>query len=153
MRRTSTGDRRQARLSSGAPPGLERLEGGIDEAGFGPLLGPLCIGFAALEAPHDPWTALAGAVARGPSRRLPAVCDSKVLYPGEGGLARLERSALLFLGLARGSRPRTIRALLEGPFSPPRETLDRHPWYRDLDLPLPRSVPAEVLEADLARAR
>ncbi len=153
MRRTSTGDRRQARLSSGAPPVLERLEGGIDEAGFGPLLGPLCIGFAALEGPGDPWTALSAAVARGPSHRLPAVCDSKVLYPGEGGLARLERSALLFLSLARGSRPRTIRGLLEGRFSPPRETLDRHPWYRDLDLPLPRCVPLEVLEADLARAR
>ncbi len=153
MRRTSTADRRRVRLSSGSPSGLELLEGGIDEAGFGPLLGPLCIGFAALEGPADPWTALSSAVARRPSPRLPAVCDSKVLYPGEGGLARLERSALLFLSLARGSRPRTIRSLLDGPFSPSRETLDRHPWYRDLDLPLPRSVPVDVLDTDLTRAR
>src|SRR5262245_48602595 len=153
MRRTSTAGRSQARLSSGSPPGLERLEGGIDEAGFGPLLGPLCIGFAALEGPADPWTALSDAVSRRPIHRLPAVCDSKVLYPGEGGLARLERSALLFLSLARGSRPRTIRDVLDGPFPPARETLDRHPWYRDLEIPLPRSVPVETLEADLDRAR
>ncbi|HET6201733.1 MAG TPA: hypothetical protein VFI25_02895 [Planctomycetota bacterium] len=160
MRRTSTEGRRPPRLSSGRRDGLERLEGGIDEAGFGPLLGPLCVGYAAFDRPSeapDLWSLLARAVAPRPPRAgapdLPAVCDSKVLYPGAGGFARLERAALLFLSLARGGRPATIRGLLEGPFAPSRGDLDAHPWYRDLDLPLPRRAPVEVLEADLDRAR
>ena len=157
MRRTSTAGRRPARLSSAPGPALERLEAGIDEAGFGPLLGPLCLGYAAFDRPPDGtdlWSLLRPAVAPTPSSDdLPAVCDSKVLYPGEGGFARLERTALLFLSLVRGGRPGTIRGLIGGPFAPAREALERHPWYRDLDLPLPRRVAVEVLKGDLDRAR
>ena len=44
---------------------------GVDEAGLGPLLGSLAIGYAILEAPAacDPWKLLRPAVAKTPGAR------------------------------------------------------------------------------------
>lgn len=90
---------------------------GLDEAGYGPLLGPLCVGAAVLRAPlgessrpPDLWGALSRAVCRTPkesSARAPRVCvnDSKALKratkPGcdshASALADIEVSLLAFL--------------------------------------------------------
>lgn len=89
------------------------LYAGIDEAGYGPLLGPLCVGCAAFEvdAEHagnegeDPpclWKKLAAAVCRSPSdkRRRVAVDDSKKLKGTNDGAAHplrhLERGVTAF---------------------------------------------------------
>ncbi|MBY0261256.1 MAG: hypothetical protein K2Q20_02880, partial [Phycisphaerales bacterium] len=87
---------------------------GIDEAGYGPLLGPLCVGMAALRldrwdaegggAAPDLWTTLGGAVCREASdkaRRI-AVNDSKALKLANSSakkhpLTHLERGVLAFV--------------------------------------------------------
>jgi ribonuclease HII len=83
---------------------------GIDEAGYGPMLGPLCIGCTAFvladydpaEGPPNLWTLLAGAVCRRPSdkKRRVAVDDSKRLKGAASAashpLRHLERGVLSF---------------------------------------------------------
>lgn len=116
--------------------------GGVDEAGFGPLLGPLCIGYAMLALPAGatgPRALLRPACASdgdGLAGRL-VVCDSKLLHRGPHRLKRLERTALAFLTAARGGRmPETTReALAIG--TTKAESLAAHPWYADLDVRLP----------------
>lgn len=108
---------------------------GIDEAGYGPLLGPLCVGLSAfriadlagapsIESPPDLWARLGRGVCRKPkdARRRVAVADSKKLKSGgRQPLVHLERGVLAFLGgetpsddaeyLARvGVSPRPSRA-------------------------------------------
>ena len=81
---------------------------GIDEAGYGPLLGPLCVGVSAFRidadadaapAPIDLWKLLAAAVCKKPkdTRRRIAVADSKKLKSnGKSPLVHLERGVLTF---------------------------------------------------------
>ena len=85
---------------------------GIDEAGYGPMLGPLCIGATVFRVrDHDPeagapdlWRLLRGAVCRKRSdrRRRIAVDDSKKLKAVESAkthpLQYLERGVLAFCG-------------------------------------------------------
>jgi len=84
---------------------------GVDEAGYGPMLGPLCVGFSAFrvhgwtpgDTPPNLWSLMHSAVcekANDPKRRL-AVADSKKLKGGNQlkrrhPLGHLERSVLAF---------------------------------------------------------
>jgi hypothetical protein len=92
---------------------------GIDEAGYGPHLGPLVVSAAAFEfaatlPDPDLWQAMAPHISKQPSRRAGGVviCDSKVAYSSGGRLATLERTVLGFLAAA-GQRPRTFAELLD----------------------------------------
>ncbi|MEM9800728.1 MAG: hypothetical protein AAGA20_10420 [Planctomycetota bacterium] len=138
-----------------------RVSAGLDEAGYGPLLGPLTIGFAAFRADGPlGWPCLADAVAEEPARdedRL-VVADSKRVFDRSArGARRLEATTLSFLRAA-GSDARTPDDL----FRTAPETLRvtdavrrTHPWYGALPDTLPVHVDDEALErhgASLAEA-
>jgi len=130
---------------------------GIDEAGYGPHLGPLVVSAAAVrlpgDAPADPnlWSALRSHVRkrpRGTSSRV-VVCDSKAAYTA-CGVGPLERAVLGFLA-ASGRRPATLSALVRqtGPSCDSAEARVHAgdaaggPWHAPEDLRLPDSVTAD----------
>jgi hypothetical protein len=126
---------------------------GIDEAGFGPVLGPLVVSASAFRIPDamkaaDMWAVLSQAVSRRPSRGARAdgrvaIADSKKLYGGrKGSIEHLERGVLAALA-AGGVRPATLRQLLEAVAPGSLGPLDEYPWYRGEDLLLPLAATAD----------
>ncbi len=119
---------------------------GIDEAGYGPVLGPLCVASSIFEMHHptapdgtapDLWKLLGRSVSRAPGRtsktqRLP-IADSKVLKlpnpkvgapPGRDPLVHLERGVLAMLHTVK-HEVTTVDGLLEA-LEISKPTL---PWY------------------------
>lgn len=130
---------------------------GVDEAGLGPILGPLVVAGVAMSGPEgtDPWRVLTRHVARrSHSKGKVRVADSKLVHAGPHGLLRLEETALVFWTAHHGELPPTLADWLEQlDADVPR--LRRCPWYERLDLPLPLAASADwiQLQAELvARA-
>jgi ribonuclease HII len=124
---------------------------GIDEAGYGPLLGPLVVTGVAFEVPDDQadrclWRTLADSVTdrlRRRDLRLP-ILDSKRLYKPGSGLAALERTALAMLASSK-PRPGTFRSLLKSAAPRALDDMRAYPWYADLDHDLPVEADAGVI--------
>ncbi|HED65338.1 MAG TPA: hypothetical protein ENJ09_07265 [Planctomycetes bacterium] len=139
-----------------AAPPASRLIAGIDEAGLGPLLGPLTIGWSVLRLPRpqaDPWELLAPTVERAPRRGAKlVVADSKRVYArSRPGLERLERTVLTFLALLdpEGRPPSDAHALLHGPLGPAADLLAAIPWYATLPA-VPRVLDPGAVELGAA---
>jgi ribonuclease HII len=122
---------------------------GVDEAGYGPNLGPFVMSAAACRLPDeqspegpDLWRLLSAAVRRGGDRadgRL-LIDDSKVVHAGAHGLAALERGVLAVLGPAAARLHDQLAFLcVEG-----LAELQAEPWYRG-EGPVPGLVSAEEL--------
>lgn len=130
---------------------------GIDEAGYGPLLGPLVVAAASyvLEPGADE-AAVHGLVEDSESwDTLLPTADSKRLYHSGGSLARLELSALGHMLLARGELPGHVAAFLDGAVGCDPAEFEELPWYagRLLDTPLPRVAEARLVEQRAAAHR
>lgn len=132
---------------------------GIDEAGYGPMLGPLCVGFSAFrvaawtpdDTAPDIWQSLDTAVCRAARdrRHRVAVADSKKLKLANTTRTRhplihLERGVLAFAGQIS---PQSVDDDADAG-SPVIETddhlferlgvrLEDHPWYAGTPTPLP----------------
>lgn len=134
----------------GYTSGVPLILAGIDEAGYGPLLGPLCVAGTVFriddwnpgDAAPDMWKLLSKAVCKkaSDSRSRIAVDDSKKLKGPNDRTSRhplheLERGVLSFLACL-GHRPETDLALFEtlGVKAEP------HAWYDGCASPCPISL-------------
>lgn len=131
---------------------------GIDEAGYGPMLGPLCVAASIFEisswdngqpAP-DLWKLLSKAVCRSPRdvRKRVAIADSKKLkLPNNqqrDPLLHLERGVLSFAEAFLHSTIEHDDAL----FTSLGVTLEQQLWYASPPTPLPRAIDRNALRID-----
>lgn len=122
---------------------------GIDEAGYGPALGPLVVAATVFEvgdasATTRLWRRLTGA---GPGdgqteADCPRIADSKRLYQGDGRLERLERNVLATCPLAL---PAALEAFMSWLSVPADHLSGDEPWYAEGFAPLPVSADAEII--------
>ena len=155
---------------------------GIDEAGDGPLLGPLVVSAVAFDVPNevlkalddpatgpDLWALLKASVTPRVLKRDArlAVADSKKLHgktKSGRGITLLEKAALAFLGQGGeggqgGQVPTSLRTMLAGLCPHVVGQLDDYPWYAGSDAALPVDATADgvriqvnALSRDMASA-
>jgi hypothetical protein len=145
---------------------------GMDEAGYGPNLGPLVISVSAWEVPGDPrktdlWETFAGIVEQTP----PAdgghiqIADSKQVYTPARGMDNLENGVLQALAVWQNSNggtaysggaaapAATFRDLVRQIAIRPPEELDQEPWFAGADHLLPARQAGSLGEAWFERCR
>jgi ribonuclease HII len=138
---------------------------GIDEAGFGPLLGPLVVSSCAFAvAPEhveaDLWQVLRKSVGktRAQLRARLLITDSKKAYKRDEGLGHLERTVLAAMR-SLGQSPATLSGLLKLLCPECQRRVMEYPWYRGIESqPLPSDraelrIAAAVFADDMAAAR
>lgn len=126
---------------------------GMDEAGYGPNLGPLVISASVWELPDgvqgsDLNRLVEGAIASAapwPTDRATRwiVADSKAIYQSGKGFATLERGVLAALQML-GHSPQTWREVWDALAPSSCDARHGHPWYADYDAPVPLEADAEA---------
>ncbi len=132
---------------------------GMDEAGYGPNLGPLVVTVTVWEVPGSPrdfdlWAAMADVAQQSPSKELLKlqIADSKQVYSPGKGLAALEKSVLSALRLI-GREPQTLGELSDdlksqiSDFKFQISNLESQipPWLIGRDLPLPTEIDISLI--------
>ncbi|MBW8041270.1 MAG: hypothetical protein FVQ85_14875 [Planctomycetes bacterium] len=109
---------------------------GIDEAGFGPILGPLVVSSSTFSLGHDLigadlWQALRRSLAKKRKRLAGRVLisDSKKAYSKSLGTKHLERTVFACLKCL-GKEPGTLGELISLLCPDCLERLDDYPWYK-----------------------
>ncbi len=139
---------------------MSLIYAGIDEAGYGPMLGPLCVGLAVFRVEsHEPganapdlWDVLKAGVCRSlrelrsDTRHRVAIADSKALkLPNQSKtrhpLLHLERAALSLLASADVDCPDDDHL-----FAALGSVLPSEPWYGADPTPLPLATTADDLK-------
>lgn len=121
---------------------------GVDEAGLGPILGPLVVAGVAMAGPEgqDPWKVLTRHVSKQKQvKGKVRVADSKQVNSGPHGALRLEETALVFWTAMHGEVPATLEVLLTK-IGVDLAHLRRCPWYENLALALPRRADADWVQ-------
>jgi hypothetical protein len=110
---------------------------GIDEAGFGPILGPLVVSSSTFSIPHnllkaDLWQILGNSIGKRRKRLAGRmlITDSKKAYSRAMGIKHLERTVLGCLKYL-GQEPETLVGLMELLCPDCFGRLDSYPWYQD----------------------
>lgn len=113
---------------------------GIDEAGYGPTLGPLVVGATLWHVPErrldaDYWKLLSSCVSRTSRGWRLALDDSKRAFDRKKGIGSLERTVLAFAAAA-GQTCDTLSGLLRA-VGGTEQPVPAAPWYAELNAPLP----------------
>ncbi|MGQ0551654.1 MAG: hypothetical protein ACT4PU_00365 [Planctomycetota bacterium] len=140
-------------MSPAGSSAASQVVAGIDEAGYGPPLGPLVVACAAYRLGAGTKESVLHRLLSLPARAggLP-VDDSKRLYAGARGLARLETTALGHIALLRGALPLRVGSLLEHAVDLHPESLAELPWYTKLSsLRLPQAAAVDDILTRSAR--
>jgi ribonuclease HII len=125
---------------------------GIDEAGYGPLLGPLVVSGTAFSIPQnllkaDLWDVLHKAVTKDKKKQAGRLLinDSKKAYSGDKGLDHLLRTVLATMDtlsrqdnpLQSFRQPRTAMDLFSQLCPACVESLKDYPWYQNIEATVP----------------
>ncbi|MFP6614317.1 MAG: hypothetical protein VB835_18550 [Pirellulales bacterium] len=131
---------------------------GVDEAGYGPNLGPLIISATAWWTDKEPaecdlYSQLRAAVVSRTIRAVDdpriAIADSKKLYKSGGGVAELEYGVLSALAACR-QKVRVWRDVWESLAGETGAHLQAVPWYENysIDLPVDAELPVLAQRSD-----
>jgi hypothetical protein len=130
---------------------------GIDEAGYGPNLGPLVMTVVVAEGPDDGpepdvWGDLPLSVARaGGATDKAWVDDSKKVYQAGKGRDRLDASTLAALAATGRDVPKTLGGLLEGLGAGTLDEVELSPWLDRGDPKYPALRSRTMAEWTVAR--